>query len=61
VSFASLLLYSFLMRSLLFLLRFKGDRVLDTEKVGVADLGYESSFMEFLKLGLKLTFGYVQN
>jgi len=27
----------------------------------VADLGYESSFMEFLNLGLKLTFGYLQN
>jgi hypothetical protein len=28
--------------------------------MGVADLRYESSFMEFLKPRLKLTFGYVQ-
>jgi hypothetical protein len=27
--------------------------------MGVADLKYESSFMEFLKPKLKLTFGYV--
>jgi hypothetical protein len=27
--------------------------------MGVADLRYESSFMEFLKPRLKLTFGYV--
>jgi hypothetical protein len=28
--------------------------------LGVADLKYEFSFMEFLKPRLKLTFGYVQ-
>ena len=30
-------------------------------RVGVADLRYEFSFMEFLKPRLKLTFGYVQS
>ena len=31
------------------------------QKLGVADLRYESSFVEFLKPRLRLTFGYVQN
>jgi Uma2 family endonuclease len=31
------------------------------ERFGVADLRYESSFVEFLKPRLRLTFGYVQN
>ena len=33
----------------------------DKPKSGVADLRYESSFVEFLKPRLRLTLGYVQN
>jgi hypothetical protein len=31
------------------------------EKSGVADLGYESFYPQFLKPRLKLTFGYMQH